>query len=190
MKRSTFILYAIILLSLLAACVSNNATQDTSTDEDKVATIVAGTLSSIPSPSPILTETLVPMPTNTPVQTLAPLYSEITWENLGRSEQEISVNWLTNERITLAGYTYQAPFPAEKNDLANNVYMYYSNENMANMGWMFVGGWGGTTGILTEFYNETGYFLTIRHTSGQSQSVIIWISDQTDVVPVISTTQN
>ncbi len=76
MKKSIITLYVITLLSFLAACVSNNSTQDTSSDEDKVATIVAGTLSSIPSPSPMPIETLMPTLTNTPV------VDEWTWHNI------------------------------------------------------------------------------------------------------------
>lgn len=126
-----------------------------------------------------------PTSTSTPVQTFAPLYSEITWENLGTSEQEVVVNQQTNEKITLSGYSFQASMPSEKNDLTNNVYHYYSNENMASMGWILMGGGGGATGILTEFYSETGYFLTIRFTYGQSQSIILWISDETTIIPVL-----
>jgi len=75
----------------------------------------------------------------------------------------------------LAGYNYQASLPPN-----DNVYAYYSNENMKTMGWMFVGGWGETA----EFYNESGYFLTLSFSHRQG-SIIIWISDQTAIVPVL-----
>jgi len=188
----------LLLVVFLVSCSNNTANQEPTISVETVAAIVNATFSAIPTsvpptfaPTLELTPTAkpteetvtLPTPTNTPTPILVPLYWELTWENLGRSEQEISLNAQTNERVMLAGYIYDAPLQS-----TDNVYAYYSNENMANMGWMFVGGAGGTTyGIITEFYNETGYFLTVRITSGQSQSIIVWISDQTDIVPVIYT---
>ena len=194
----------LLLVMFLVSCSNNPANQAPTNSVETVAAIVNATLSAFPtsapptfSPTIEFTPTaepteetvILPTPTNTPIPILAPLYWELTWENLGLSEQEVSLNSQTSERVTLAGYTYQAPFPMDNDTIANNVFTYYSNENMANMGWMFVGGWGGTEGILTEFYSETGYFLTIRHTSGQSQSMTVWISDETAVVPVIPPSQ-
>ncbi len=43
------LLFAIILSSLLAACIGSSTTPEVLRDEDKVATIVAGTLSAIPT---------------------------------------------------------------------------------------------------------------------------------------------
>jgi hypothetical protein len=160
-----------------------------------VQTVFAGTtqtaVANVPTDTPtgipeIIGETpTLPIATNTPVKTLVPLYWEVTWENLGRLEQELLVNEQTNKRITLSGYAYQAPLPSEKNDLVVNVNTYYSIENLRNMGWMFISGWGGVTGMLTEFYNETGYFLTVRYNA--SSSIVIWISNETTIVPVIPT---
>jgi hypothetical protein len=65
MKKSMLLFFAIILLSLLGACINNNATVEPPQDEDKIATIVAGTLSAIPSSTPISTEPFIPTPTNT-----------------------------------------------------------------------------------------------------------------------------
>src|SRR5688572_18230816 len=133
MKKFLSLISAVLLFSLFSACANNEPTQNTASDANMVGTIVAETLSATPT----VTLTPVPsIPTSTPVQILAPLYSEVAWKNLGPSEQEILVNQQTNERITLSGYSFQAPMPSE-NDLANNVYMYYSNENMASMGWIF-----------------------------------------------------
>jgi predicted small secreted protein len=68
MKKSTLLIFAIILLSLFTACGSDNATQGTLRDEDQVATIVAGTLEVIPTSSPIPTEPIatIQSPTSTP----------------------------------------------------------------------------------------------------------------------------
>lgn len=189
------------LLVLLSACstmeVSATPVDVSALQTAAIQTVFAGATQTaaaiVPTDTPLSTVTpetieataTLSIPSSTAVKTFVPLYWELTWENLGQSEQEISLNWQTNERITLAGYTHQAPLPSN-----DNAYAYYSNENMANMGWMFVGGWGGTIGTITEFYNETGYFLTIKITSGQSQSIIVWISDETNVVPVLQAAQN
>ncbi|HZM21863.1 MAG TPA: hypothetical protein VFC02_08970 [Anaerolineales bacterium] len=70
MKKSMRILIAIVLLGLLTACSNSASTQESLSDEDKIATIVAGTLSAIP------TVTLTPMPTDTPV------VDEWIWHNI------------------------------------------------------------------------------------------------------------
>jgi hypothetical protein len=190
MKKFSLLISIFVLFSLLAGCAGNEPLSNVATDANKIETIVAGTLAAIPTltpaPLPSATHTPIPLtPTGIPVQTLAPLYSEVTWENLGPSEQEILLNQQTNEKITLSGNSFQAALPSEKNDLVNNVNLYYYEENMANMGWILVSGWGGATGLLTEFYNETGYFLTVRFNYGESPSIIVWISDETTVVPVL-----
>jgi hypothetical protein len=51
MKKSTLLFFAIILLSLLTAC-EGTSTPDPLRDEDKIATIVAATLSAIPTNFP------------------------------------------------------------------------------------------------------------------------------------------
>lgn len=190
MKKFSLLISIFVLFSLLAGCASNVLLPNVATDADKIETIVAGTLSAIPTvtPAPIPSATHTPFPltpTDIPVQILAPLYSEVNWENLGSSEQEIVLNPQTNERITLSGNSFQAPLPSEKNDLVNNVNRYYYEENMANMGWILVSGWGGVSGLLTEFYNEPGYFLTVRFNYEESPSIIVWISDETTIVPVL-----
>jgi hypothetical protein len=57
-----------LLLFLLAACTSNTATPEVLSNEAQIATIVAATLSAMPSftPVPSLTSTDTPTPTNTP----------------------------------------------------------------------------------------------------------------------------
>ena len=192
MKKYLFLISTVLLFSLLSACANNKPAPNAISDANMVETIVAGTLSAIPSatltPVPsVPSETLIPVQspfTGTPAQTLAPLYSELTWENLGSSEQEVWVNQQTNERITLSGYAFQALFPSESNDL-ENIFNFYSTENMANMEWVTVGGAGGTEGILTEYYNKTGYFLTIWTHNNQPRLITVWISDETTIVPVV-----
>lgn len=66
MKKSILLSFTIILLVFLIACTSNSATQEPMRDEDKVATIVAGTLSAIPTITSLPTETLTPEVTPTP----------------------------------------------------------------------------------------------------------------------------
>jgi hypothetical protein len=195
MKHGVALISLFILLTFSTSCASNIENQTPVISVETVAAIVNATLSAMPTaaptlaftdtPTPIEEAPTAPMSTSTSVQILVPLYWEVTWENLGRLEQELLINQQTNERIILSGYIYQAPLPSEKNDLTVNVNMYYSNENLLNMGWKFIMGGGGVDGMLTEFYNETGYFLMVRTSRGQSPSITVWISDATTVVPVI-----
>jgi hypothetical protein len=88
---------------------------------------------------------------------------------------------------------YQAPRPFEKNDLSNNVTAYYFPENMKTMGWHGVTAAGGPGGLMFGYYHESGYFLNVYlrvDEDEQKKSVWLWISDETTVVPVLSTTQN
>lgn len=193
MKNTTALISLFMLFAFFTSCSNDMENQAPVNSAETVAAIVNATLSAMSTlaftdtPTPVEETPTALMQTSTPVQTLVPLYWEVIWESLGRSEQELLINQQTNERITLSGYTYQAPLPSEKNDLTNNINTYYSSENLLNMGWKFISGWGGVDGMLTEFYNETGYFLMVRTYRGQSSSITVWISDTTTIVPVIPT---
>jgi hypothetical protein len=65
MKKSIQLFCAIILLSFLVSCISTNPTPEPPRIEDKVATIVAGTLSAISTPTLIPTVVTI-QPTDTP----------------------------------------------------------------------------------------------------------------------------
>lgn len=205
MKRIIAPISVLLFVMLLISCSNNTADQVSTNSVETIAAIVNATLSAIPTittalPTTTPTVELTPATevieetssasifTDTPIPSLVPLYWELTWENLGRSEQEVLVNPQTNERTTLSGYLYQAPLPSEKNDLTNNVNSYYSERNMANMDWLFVSGAGGVGSLLAEFYNESGYFLTVTTQYGASSLITVWISDQTVIVPVIPPT--
>ena len=68
MKKPLLLVCIILWFSILVACSNNEPTPDSLSDEHKIETIVAGTLSAIPSLTPIPTGTPVPtsIPTNTP----------------------------------------------------------------------------------------------------------------------------
>ena len=68
MKKFSFLISTILLFGLLAACANNEPL--TTTNTDMIATIVAETLSAIP------TVPLTPTPTNTPI------IDEWTWHNI------------------------------------------------------------------------------------------------------------
>jgi hypothetical protein len=107
MKKISPLVSIIFLLSLLTACVGNNLSQDTLSDGDKVATIVAGTLSAIPSPSPMPTETPL-----IPTQTQTSLGQWLTWPPYIQKEK--------------TQYLFQLEFDTSrwelKNDPTQNVY--------------------------------------------------------------------
>ncbi len=73
MKKFLFLISTVVFFSLLSACVSNEPAQNTTSDANKVETIVAGTLSAIP------TITLTPVP-STPTNT--PIIDEWIWQNI------------------------------------------------------------------------------------------------------------
>jgi len=60
MKKTIFLFFAIILLASLAACTGNTPARESTPDEDKVATIVAGTLSAISTATSSPTASQVP----------------------------------------------------------------------------------------------------------------------------------
>ena len=91
MKKLILLFIALILLSFLSACIGNNPTPETLSDEDKIATIVAGTLSVIQSPSPFPTSTFVPALTSTPEPG-----SDIVWVSFYDSNLKITIQYPEN----------------------------------------------------------------------------------------------
>ena len=200
MKRTIVFVSLLVLVAFFTSCSNQPETQipDIVSAETVVAMFNA-TVAAVPTATatvlPAITVTntaqieaapTVPAVTDTSVKVLVPLYWEATWENLGRSEIEVTVNEKTYERITLSGYSYQTSLSSES--LINNARAYYSMENMKNLGWKFIMGAGGV-GILNEYYNENGYFLMVWTKGGESPSITVWISDETTVVPIIPTPQ-
>ena len=82
MKKSTLLLFSIILLSFLAACSGQSTTLEPLSDEDQIATIVAATLSAFPTSTPkpltvISTDQPVSTPTASPNPTQPPTSTSI-----------------------------------------------------------------------------------------------------------------
>jgi hypothetical protein len=102
--KKLLLVTAIFVLFLLTACTGNLSTP-LPIDND-VSTIVAATLSAIPSPSPIPTETLIP------TQTVSPMGQWLTWPPYIQKEQ--------------AQYLFQLEFDTNqweiKNDSTQSVY--------------------------------------------------------------------
>jgi hypothetical protein len=103
--KNLLLVIAIVTIFLLAACTGNTSTPSL-TNADQVATIVAATLSAIPSPSPMPTERLTPTPT------ISLTAQWLTWPPYLRKEQ--------------AQYLFQADFDSSqwevKNNTTQNVY--------------------------------------------------------------------
>jgi len=72
MKKSILLFSAIILLGLLVGCSSNDTAPESLREEDKVATIVAGTLSAIPTLTPVPAVTVTVQPTVQPTTSSIP----------------------------------------------------------------------------------------------------------------------
>jgi hypothetical protein len=66
MKKSILLLFVAILLDLVVGCSGNDAAPESLRDEDKVATIVAGTLSAFPTATSMLTVVATVQPTSIP----------------------------------------------------------------------------------------------------------------------------
>jgi hypothetical protein len=65
LKKISLLTLVLFLSCLLISCASNSPTPQSFSNEDQIATIVAGTLSAIPSSTSLPTETLLPSLTNT-----------------------------------------------------------------------------------------------------------------------------
>jgi hypothetical protein len=68
MKTSLLLISVVLFLVMLVACASNNSTRDPLSDENKIETIAAHTRSVIPSFTPVSTETLIPIVTNSVIK--------------------------------------------------------------------------------------------------------------------------
>ena len=114
----------------------------------------------------------------------APLYPELTWDNLGLSTQDIKVN-INGDSISLSGERYEAreQFAA---GIPQDVLDYYSNEQLANSGWVSYDTFNQSDGIDYIFYHEAGGYLSVEFIQcpGASSSICIavWKSVQTDPV--------
>lgn len=75
MKKSLLLFFVIILLSLFTACGSNTATPESLSDEDQVATIVAGTLAAFPTSTSLPTAIATIQSTDTPPTSQTPSLS-------------------------------------------------------------------------------------------------------------------
>ena len=194
MKRELGRIIAAGIIIFMVACKSNENNQDSSISVQTIGAAVNATLSAMPSQtqsvppsatSERLNETKTESTkTNTQFAYTAPLYYELDWDILGSNDQEIVVDGSTNKKIVLSGTAYQAQMPPGKNDFVNRIRNYYSQNNLSTMGWIMVNGWGGVDGILTEYFNYSGYFLTVRFNNKQP-SIIVWISEYTTVIPTI-----
>ena len=90
MKKISFLISTVILFSLLSACASNEPAIITTNDADKIETIVAGTLSAIP------TATIIPVP-STPTNT--PIFDEWIWQNIDLFSLKVNLpsGWTISE---------------------------------------------------------------------------------------------
>ena len=99
--KKLLLVTTIFFLFILTAC-SGNTTPST----DNIATVVAATLSAIPSPSPMPTETIIP------TQTASPIGKWLVWPPYMQREQ--------------AKYLFQVEFDTNqwevKNDSTQNIY--------------------------------------------------------------------
>ncbi len=112
MKKLILLFIALILLSFLSACIGNNPTPETLSDEDKIATIVAGTLSVIQSPSPFPTSTFVPALTSTPEPG-----SDIVWVSFYDSNLKITIQYPENWTLSSQASGFIRVEASERNNI-------------------------------------------------------------------------
>jgi len=197
MKRYVSTILVVIIFIFMGACGSNVENQLLPISAKTIGVAVNETLSAIPyiTPTSISTETsekiedtpLIPTETTTQLSQLAPLYYELEWVTLGPMDQEmvIDIDGKTNEKVLLSGIAYKAAMPPGKDDFVNRIHNYYYKENMLAEGWIMINGWGGVDGTIIEYFNNSGYFLTVRINNKQPSSIIVWISNWTSIIPII-----
>ena len=117
-----------------------------------------------------------------------PLFPELTWENLGEESQSLV---LANEEIALSGIKYaayqQINLDAES---SNELLEYYATAYLAQSSWQEVATTLSFDRHTTIYFHPDGYFLTVVFQSCEAKPqlacLVIWQSEQTSIVPEIS----
>jgi hypothetical protein len=117
---------------------------------------------------------------------VTPLYSGLTWADLGSSTRVITLN-VKGDTVTLSGEAHQAK-EQFAGRMPQNVLDYYSNEALAAAGWASFNAYESADGVHYVFYNEDGYYLSVEYldcAENPSKSCLtVWMSEQTDAVAV------
>jgi len=112
---------------------------------------------------------------------VTPLYPGLTWSSLGLSTQNVRIN-INGDSISLPGERYEAleQFPA---GLPQDIFNYYSNEQLEKSGWASYDAFDGSDGIHYVFYHESGVYLSVEllkcPDTSSSICVAVWKSEQT-----------
>lgn len=114
---------------------------------------------------------------------LAPLASQLSWGDLGRSERSIAVN---GEVATLEGNAYRA-LEEFNLDGRDDIAEFYATPNMAEMGWTLVSSQPKPTGVTSVYFHDSGVFASVEIVGCADNEALacltVWASDHTDLVP-------
>ncbi len=102
----------ISMLLILVACVQIPSTQLPIDETDQIATIVAGTLSAIPSPLPLPTSTFIPALTSTSEPN-----SDIKWLSVYDPNLQITIQYPTSWTLESSGSGFIRIDAPEKNNI-------------------------------------------------------------------------
>lgn len=109
-----------------------------------------------------------------------PLYPGLTWSSLGQSKEDIRIN-IDGDSISLSGERFEAleKFPLS---LPLEVQDFYSNEQLAQSGWVSYDAFDGPDGIHFVYFHESGAYLSFEllHCSSAPSSICVsvWKSEQ------------
>ena len=83
-----------------------------------------------------------------------PLFPDLTWENLGNIQKDVHVY---DQILALNGDMFEA-VENFQNEIPENVFDYYSTQNLLSLGWNFVG----NAGFESTYSQSSGQYLTVQ----------------------------
>ena len=120
-----------------------------------------------------------------------PLYPGLTWSSLGSSSRDITIN-VNGDTISMSGEAYKAAEQFASGIIFQDVLTYYSNEQLAKLGWASYDVSKKSDGAYYIFYHESGVYLSIEFLKCPDDSssicLTIWKSEQTNPTTVIPNT--
>lgn len=112
-----------------------------------------------------------------------PLFSGLAWENLGNIQKDVRVY---DQTLVLNGDMFKA-VKGFQSEIPENIFDYYSTENLLSLGWNFAG----NTGFESTYWHSSGKYLIVQimecPDSGTDYCVNIWQSvESSSALPLIA----
>ena len=118
-----------------------------------------------------------------------PLYSGLTWSELGLSSRDITVN-INGDTISLSGEAYRASEQFASGIISQDVLNYYSNGQLIKSGWTSYDASEELNGVNYIFYHESGVYLSVELLKCPDISsnicVTVWKSKQANLTTTIT----